>query len=239
MENNEIRIYSDESSHLGKTNNFMVIGAIWCNVREVRNFTDRIKLLREKHAIPRHWETKWIKVSGAKETYYQDLVRAFFSEEGVNFRAIIIPTKVLDHDLYKQTEDVFYYKAQYIMLKNIVEKLSERQKRTFRIFLDYKDAWSDIRSKGLAQYLKNTHNFTQNNFTCQPIRSNESIMIQMADFFTGAIASANNKPDSKVKAKQNIINLIEELSGQKLIAKTPYWVDKFNLFRWHDVEREK
>ena len=42
MENNEIRIYSDESSHLGKTNNFMVIGAIWCNVREVRNFTDRI-----------------------------------------------------------------------------------------------------------------------------------------------------------------------------------------------------
>ena len=236
MNIDEFRIYSDESSHLGKSSDFMIIGAIWCSVNEVRNFTDKIKLLREKHGIPRHWETKWTKISGAKEQYYLDLVRAFFNEEGVNYRAIIIPTEGLNHDLHKQTEDEFYYKAQYMMLKNVVEKLSTKERKIFRIFLDYKDAWSDTRSKKLAEYLKHTRNFTQNEFTCQPIRSDESIMIQMADFLTGAIASANNKPDTNVQAKRSVIDLMEELSGQKLTDKTPYGIDKFNLFRWHNTE---
>lgn len=239
MHNDVFRFYSDESSHLGKTSDYMVIGAIWCNENEVRNFTDRIKMLREKHGIPKHWETKWTKVSGAKEKYYLDLVRTFFGEEGVNYRAIVIPTAGLDHDLYGQTEDEFYYKAQYMMLKNVVEKLSSGESKMFRIFLDYKDTWSDTRSKKLAEYLKKTHNFTNNTFGCQPIRSDESTMIQMADFLTGAVASANNKPDTKVRAKQSVIGLVEELSGQKLTSKTPYGVDKFNLFRWHDAKEEK
>ena len=58
----------------------------------------------------------------------------------------------------------------------------------------------------------------------------------MADFLTGAIASANNKPDTNVQAKRSVIGLMEELSGQKLTDKTPYGIDKFNLFRWHNAE---
>lgn len=234
MDNNEFRIYADESSHLGGSA-FMVVGAIWCNKNEVLNFTDKIKMLKAKYTIPEKVEIKWSKISGSKEEYYKDLIKAFFSEEGVNFRAVVIPTKGLDHDLYNQTEDEFYYKAQYMMLKNIVKKLSMDGGKTFRIFLDYKDSWSDARSKKLANYLKNTKVLSKNEFSCQPVRSEQSIMIQMADLLTGAVASANNNPNKKVLAKQNIIKMIEENAGQRLTDKTPYGVDKLNVFRWHDA----
>ena len=235
MDNNEFRIYADESSHLGESP-FMVIGAIWCNKNEVRNFTDKIKMLKAKYGIPEKVEIKWSKISGSKEDYYTELIKIFFGEEGVNFRAIVIPTEGLDHELYSQTEDEFYYKAQYMMLKNVVSKLSANGEKIFRIFLDYKDSWSDTRSKKLADYLQSTRTLSKNIFSCQPVRSEQSVLIQMADLLTGAVASANNNPNKKVLAKQNVIKAIEEKAGQKLTDKTPYGVDKFNIFRWHDVD---
>lgn len=234
MDNNEFRIYADESSHLGESP-FMVIGAVWCNKNEVRNFTDKIKMLKAKYGIPEKVEIKWAKISGSKEDYYIELIKTFFGEEGVNFRAIVIPAEGLNHELYDQTEDEFYYKAQYMMLKNVVSKLSANGEKTFRIFLDYKDSWSDTRSKRLADYLQNTRTLSDNTFSCQPVRSEQSVLIQMADLLTGAVASANNNPNKKVLAKQNVIEAIEEKAGQKLTDKTPYGVDKFNIFRWHDV----
>lgn len=234
MKQEVICVYSDESCHLGQANEFMVVGAIWCERSEVRNFTDRVKLLRVKHGISTLWETKWTKISGAKKNYYLDFVRAFFDEEGVNFRAVVIPTKELKHEQYRQTEDEFYYKMQYMMLKNIVAKKSSHERKDFKIFLDYKDSWSDVHSKRLAEFLQNTKVFVGDTFYCQPVRSNESIMIQAADLFTGAVASANNNPQIRMQAKREVIDLIEELSNQKLTGKTPYGVDKFNLFRWHD-----
>lgn len=233
MDNNEFRIYSDESSHLGN-DAYMAIGAIWCNKNEVRNFSDKIKMIKFKHDIPEKVEIKWAKISGAKENYYRDLVKTFFGEEGINFRVVVIPTEGLKHDLFDQTEDDFYYKTQYMMLKNIVSKLCYGEKKDIRIFLDYKDSWSDTRSKKLADYLSKTKIFAGNTFSCQPVRSEQSLMIQMADLFTGAVASANNYPNKKVLAKRNIINLIEEYAEQKLTGKTPYGIDKFNIFRWHD-----
>lgn len=235
MDNNEFRIYADESSHLGESP-FMVIGAVWCNKNEVRNFTDKIKMLKAKYGIPEKVEIKWAKISGSKEDYYTELIKTFFGEEGVNFRAIVIPTEGLNHELYNQTEDEFYYKAQYMMLKNVVSKLSANSEKTFRIFLDYKDSWSDTRSKKLADYLQNTRTLSKNTFSCQPVRSEQSVLIQMADLLTGAVASANNNPNKKVLAKQNVIEAIEERAGQKLTDKTPYGVDKFNIFRWHDAD---
>ena len=235
MDNNEFRIYADESSHLGESP-FMVIGAVWCNKNEVRNFTDKVKMVKAKYGIPEKVEIKWAKISGSKEVFYIELIKTFFGEEGVNFRAIVIPTEGLNHELYNQTEDEFYYKAQYMMLKNVVSKLSANGKKTFRIFLDYKDSWSDTRSKRLADYLQNTRTLSDNTFSCQPVRSEQSVLIQMADLLTGAVASANNSPNKRVLAKQNVIEAIEKKAGQKLTDKTPYGVDKFNIFRWHDAD---
>ncbi len=213
----------------------MVLGAIWCDKEEVKGFTDKVKMLKDKHGMPRKWEIKWTKVSGAKRDYYLDLIRLFFSEEGLNFRAIVIPTEGLDHDLFHQTADEFYYKMQYTMLKNVVAK----NVADFRIYLDYKDAWSASRSKKLAEYLSNTQELAASNFTCQPIRSYESVLIQLSDLLIGAIASANNDVLSKVTTKQEIVQLLEELSGQKMTQQTPYGVDKFNIFKWHDFSEGK
>ena len=229
----EYSIYCDESCHLGQ-DEFMVIGAIWCDKMEVRNFTDRVKLLRTKHAVLNSRETKWTQISNSKKNYFLDLIRLFFSEEGVNFRCIVIPTAKLNHGQFNQSADDFYYKAQYIMLKNIVAK----RWATFKIFLDYKDAWSNVRGQRLAEYLNSTYVLRHSDFACQPVRSNESIMLQTADVLIGAVASKNNRPNTKVQAKKDVISLIEELSGQSLLHGTPYGVDKFNIFRWHDEGKE-
>ena len=181
--------------------------------------------------IPRKDEIKWAKVSNSRKEYYRDLIRLFFNDNDMRYRAIVINKKMLDHEKFEQTADDFYYKAQYLMIKNIVL----RNRALYKIYLDYKDAYSPSRCNNLKDYLTNTFALSNSLFYCQPIRSYESSLIQMADLITGAIAARNNGGNN-VAAKNELADLIEELSGQKLTDKTDARVEKFNIFRWHDGE---
>lgn len=223
-----INIYSDESHHLHNQGDMMVIGSVWCLDDAKRILTDKIALLKSQHQIAKHREIKWTKVSPAKKEYYESLIELFFKED-VNFRAIVVPTSTLRHADFNQSEDDFYYKMQYTMLANIV-----RKKAGFlRIYLDYKDTWSNVRSQRLVSYLERDTrlNNLQHKFTAQPIRSYENAAMQLADLLIGAVAYANNspKPDS---VKMELVAKIENLAGQKLTQQTPFGVDKFNIFMW-------
>lgn len=225
-----INVYSDESRHFSD-NQYMVIGSIWCDASAVKQFAGKIQMIRNKHNIPRKDEIKWAKISSSRKEFYFDLVKLFFSDDSVNYRAIIIHKAMLNHEKFNQTADDFYYKAQYYMIKNIVI----RNCADYRIYLDYKDAYSPAKCKELSGYLKRTFDLSCSNFFCQPIRSYESTLLQMADLITGAIAASNNG-GNKVQAKNEVAALIEEYAGQRLIDKTDRRVEKFNLFRWHDGE---
>lgn len=227
MENKYISIYSDESHHLKNQSGKMVIGAVWCSSASHSTIKDRLKLLKQTHNISPHREIKWTKISPAKLDYYKSIIELFFEQEAVNFRAVVVPKSRLRHGDFDQTEDEFYYKMQYIMLSNIVKKNSGNLK----IYLDYKDTWSNFRTKKLVDYLDNTASYDHHQFQAQPIRSTESVLMQLTDLLIGAVAYANNSGgDSGAKAE--IVKLIEEKSGQKLTQQTPFGIDKVNIFNW-------
>jgi hypothetical protein len=222
-----INIYADESRHLDPNDASMIIGALWLDKEYVKEFSDKIRLLRNKHGMPKTWEIKWAKVSDSKKEYYLDLLRLFFDDESVNYRAIIIPKEKLR---YGKCNGDFYYKAQYMMLANIT-----RQKfAKFKIYLDFKDSWSYTRSQELIKYLQIDRRNPSDQYSAQPIKSSESLILQLSDLITGAVGMANSGNSSKVRAKNEAVSLIEDLANQKLTVQTPYNVDKFNLFKWHE-----
>ncbi|MFZ2126052.1 MAG: DUF3800 domain-containing protein [Candidatus Microsaccharimonas sp.] len=231
-----INVYSDESRHLKNQGPYMVIGSIWCYSDYVDTVRDKIALVKRKHGIPPRREIKWTKVSNAKQQYYQDLIQLFFDDDNLNFRAIVVPTDQLRHDLFNQSPDEFYYKMQFSMLTNIIRK----REANFKIYLDYKDTWSYVKSQKLIAYLKRTTDFANRTFSAQPVRSYESSLLQLADLLIGAVAAKNGGRLSTGTAKNALIALIEENALQKLDMQTPYGVDKFNIFKWrpHEPQQE-
>lgn len=223
-----INIYSDESRHLSNQGPYMLVGSVWCYSEHTDSIRDKISLVKRKHGIPPRREIKWTKVSKAKISYYEDLIRLFFDEDELNFRATVIPKGQLRHDLFGQSVDEFYYKMQYVMLTNIIRK----RVGNFRIFLDYKDTWSYVKSQRLVEYLKQKTDFANRTFSAQPVRSYESSLLQIADLLIGAVAAKNAADVSSQSAKGKLIKLIEELSLQPLNVQTPYGVDKFNILMW-------
>lgn len=221
-----LNLYSDESRHTGSR--YMVIGSVWGNEECTSKFKDKVNLIKAQHDIPKQREIKWTKVSPAKLDYYKDLIKLFFNEDGLNFRSVIIPTEQLRHKDFNQTEDDFYYKMQYLTLSNISRK---HRSANYKIYLDFKDTWSNVRAKKLADYLTKDSQQNGCTFNAQPIRSYESVLLQLTDLLIGAVAYKANEGNSET-SKAALVNLIEVLSSQKLNQKSPYGVDKFNIFLW-------
>lgn len=229
-----IAVYADESSHLKGQGSTMVIGAIWCEAGYSQEVSGKIALLKRNHDISPHREIKWTKVSHSKIDYYKDLIKLFFEDERLNFRAVVIPTKDLDHDGFHQSPDEFYYKMQYTMLINLIR----RNKANFKIYLDYKDSWSNVRSKELVKYLQKRRDAGEQSFFAQPIRSYESPLIQLADLLIGAVGAKYNSTVVS-DAKKALIETIEQLASQDLTAQSPMGVNKFNIFKWRPKEALK
>ena len=87
----EYNIYCDESCHLEHDNqNYMVLGGIICEKSEKKKIKREILNIKKKYDISESTEIKWNKVSPAKLDYYKSLVKYFFNNEGLKFRAIVI-----------------------------------------------------------------------------------------------------------------------------------------------------
>lgn len=222
-------IYSDESSHINDGSSIMLLGAIWTDPETAKKLAANIKLVKLRHEVTIRREIKWTKVSIKKLEYYKELIDLFIDDDNINYRAVIVDKTTLDHEKYNHTHDDFYYIMQYYLVRNIAEKRSG----PFRIFLDYKDAWSNIRCKELSEYLKGTAKLSSKVFSTQPVRSHEVSALQMADLITGAVMYANKaRTDNDSVAKLELVKYIEDKVGQKLTLATPYEIEKFNIFIW-------
>ncbi len=227
--NGVTNVYADESSHTNDGSTTMVLGATWMDTETAASLSDRIKLIKLRHDISIYREIKWTKVSQNKLDYYKELIDIFFSTDGLNFRAVIVDKTKLDHTRFSQTSEDFYYKMQYYLIRNIAEKCLGK----IKIYLDYKDSWSGKRCHKLAEYLSHTTNLHTQGIAAQPVRSHESVAIQLADLIAGAVMYANkDRTDLDSKAKLELVRYIEERTGQSLGSETPYSVEKFNLFFW-------
>lgn len=223
-------VYIDESGHTDDpSSNTMVLGALWISIPQLSLFTDAIRTVKKKHDIASHREIKWTKVSPAKLDYYKELIDVFFAVEQVNYRAVVIDKSIVDYETYNKTRDDFYYSMTYILVRTIAEK----RYGDMHLFLDYKDAWSGIRTTKLASYLRNTGRLHNASLLAQPLRSHEVIGLQIADLFTGAVMYANRpQEEQKSDAKKELISYIEHSSGQKLTCGTPHSSEKINILMW-------
>ena len=226
----EYNVYCDESCYmLNKDGDYMVIGAIYCPKNKVKEITEYICNLKEKYKVKKHCELKWTKISKSKEELYDELLKYFFIEDDLKFRAIICDKKKLNHEYYHQTHDQWYHKMYYEMLKYIFNKPD-----CYNIYADIKDTYSYQNFQDVLHYLR-LKIIDENGRTIlkmQPIRSYESTLLQLTDIIIGAISYYYRKIDTN-QSKLKIIKTIKEKSIYGLNQSTPYMKDKFNIFIWN------
>lgn len=223
-------IYCDESCHLEHDNQkAMAIGAVWCPFDKKDAIFRRLREIKVEHGLKPDFELKWNKVSKGQINYYFDIVNYFFDNSDLHFRVLVVPNKAeLQHDLYGQTHDQFYYKMYFDMLKVLFEP-----DKAYNIYLDIKDTQGQCKVEKLHEYLcNNQYDFNKKIIQrVQQVRSHEVELVSLADFFIGAI-SYLHRGLSTSEAKLSIIKMIRKKSGYSLLAKTLYRETKFNVFIW-------
>lgn len=211
-------IYCDESCHLENDHKaFMFLGYISCAYPQVRLHTKRIKEIKADHNF--YAEIKWNKVNDTKLAFYIELLEYFFSND-LRFRAIGVDKSKVRCDAFGKTYDDLYYTMYYQLLYN---KIDFDYK--YNVYLDIKDTLSAYKVRKLHDILN--HRFPAFN-NVQNIRSEESLLLQLADFILGAISYNKNDVDKKSNAKRIIIDKIRKHSGSNIDATT--YNDKLNLF---------
>ena len=229
-------IYCDESCHLEKDHiQVMVLGAIWCPLEKIRNINEKIREIKKSHGMKPDFEVKWKKVSPAKKQFYRDLIEYFFNDDDLHFRALIVPDKSkLRHEDFGHTHDDWYFKMYFEMLKVIFDPNAR-----YRIYLDIKDTRSSSKIEKLHNVLCNSlYDFSYQIIErVQTVRSHEVEILQLTDLLIGAVSYANRELITS-ETKLELINLIREHSNYSLMKTTLLREDKFNLFKWHALERQ-
>ena len=225
----DINIYCDESNHLEADGiSTMVLGAIYAPVEKVRSANVRIREIKEKHNIKPTTEIKWIKVSKNKIAFYLDVIDYFFDNDDLHFRAIIVNKDSLDHKLFKQTHDEFYYKIYFELLSKILDPQNK-----YFIYPDIKDTQGSQKVKKLREVLcNNMYDFDGTIIQrIQQVRSDEVEVLQLADLLIGAMQFLN-RTDVKSEAKKTIIERMKARSGYDLLKSTLVREPKTNIFYW-------
>ena len=232
--NDIINIYCDESCHLERDHiSVMVIGAVWCQSSAVRDITFNLKNIKKKHGLSNNFETKWVKVSPAKLAFYSELIDYFFSCDRLYFRAVVIQDKgKLNHEVFMQDHDLWYYKMFFVLLKQIFDSKSR-----YHVYLDIKDTRSQEKMKKLHEVLcNNLYDFDKSIIErIQHVRSNEVEILQLTDLLIGSLAYQHRNLITS-KAKLSLIRKVKERSGLSLMQTTLPRAEKFNLLIWNPRE---
>ncbi len=230
-------VYCDESCHLEHDHQpVMVLGAIWCPLEKVKEISIAIRNIKKKHGLSPSFEIKWTKVSPAKQDFYLDLVNFFFDNVDLHFRALIVADKSkLQHELYGQDHDTWYYKMYFDMLKVILDPVA-----CYRIYLDIKDTQSANKIAKLHDVLcNNMYDFQRQIIEwVQMVRSHESEVLQLADLLIGSISYANRGLVSN-SAKVALVNKMRERSSYSLTKTNLLRENKVNLFVWNATEKQE
>jgi hypothetical protein len=216
--NKTFNIYCDESCHIENDHKaFMFLGSVSTAYNQMRLHTDKINELKQKHHF--YAEIKWTSVSMSKLHFYSELIDYFFATD-LKFRAIGVEKTRINNDAFGQTFDDFYYKMYYQLLNHKINSCY-----SYNVYLDIKDSLSACKVRKLREILNAKYGVFRN---IQNIRSNESLLIQLADFLMGAISYYKNNTEKKNVAKVQLIERIIKKSGCDF-DKTNY-SDKLNLF---------
>ncbi len=220
-------IYCDETCHLPYDHqSAMGLGAVWCERADASALSQAILALKAQHKAL--GELKWTKVSPARLPFYLALVDWFFSEPRAYYRGLAVQHKErLNHTMFNDDQaDVFYYKMQFSLINRILSPDG-----CYAIYLDVKDTQSRKHVRKLRDVLcNNAYDFTGEMVqSAQNIHSHESALMQLCDFFTGALGYRHRDLKSSV-AKNAVIHAIEQHLGRSLLTSSSVTERKFNVF---------
>lgn len=218
--NKTFNIYCDESCHIEHDHkNFSLLGSVSSAYNQVKRHAERIKYIKEKHHF--YGEIKWTKVSSSQAQFYKDLLDYFFDTD-LQFRAVVVNKSKINNQNYNQDYDTFYYKMYYYLLNH-----NKNSQYSYNVYLDIKDTLSAHKVNTLKEILNVKYGVFR---TVQNIRSHESVLMQLADFITGALSYNLNNSDKKVVAKNQIIERIKQHTNQNLVNSSNWSDFKMNLF---------
>ena len=217
-------VYCDESCVEAlfdkESHKYAVIGGVWIPSESRSELKIALNKIKEKYNLL--GEMKWQKISPSTIDMYKEIIATFFTSDNIRFRAICINSAILDHNKFNQGSGEFgFYKFYYLLIQQWLVN-----DNTYNIFVDYKVNGNRHRVKDLGNILQKTTMATVKQI--QSLPSHESILIQLADILSGAVASAHNNENTS-EAKLAIRSLIEEYLGHKITG-TSRLEQKFNIF---------
>lgn len=225
----EFNVYCDESCHLqSNDSNYMVLGAVYCSKDKIKKTNEYLNFLKQNCNFSKNFEMKWNKIDKKNLKLYLDVINYFFENDSLKFRAIIIDKTILDHKKYNQTENEFYHKLYYDMLKYIITPGN-----SYNIYPDIKDTNSYYSHQILLKFLRRNIGDLNGKtiHKVQPIRSYESQIIQITDILIGALTYYYRKLE-KNEAKRKIVDEIKKKYGRSLETTSYYNYTKFNILVW-------
>ena len=227
---NTINIYCDESCHLlHDVSPIMVLGALSCPASKARDVADRLRSIKQKHGLKPLFETKWVKVSPGKYSFYKETIDYFFNDVDIGYRAWVVPDKSqLDIDRFGQDHDSWYYKMYFKLLEPLIAP-----DRIYRIYVDKKDTQGGEKVLRLRDELCNSmfdfdHTILER---IQIVHSHEIEAIQLCDLLTGIVAYANRQLQTS-DAKRNLVRHVEMCTERSLLKNTLIREPKLNVYHW-------
>lgn len=230
MVKEEINIYCDESCYLENDHiNIMGIGCVWCRKKDLYQINLDIKNIKIKYGLKSLAEIKWSLISNINSKMYNEIINYFFNNDKLFYRGYFVFKEQLDHSKYHQTHEDFYYKSYFGLLNNIFNR-----DNCFNVYIDIKDHHTYTKSKKLYEVCCNAnYDFSHEIINkIQPIRSEESQLLQLADILTGSICYYNRNDKERLtnKGKKDLVEVIKRTSNLSLTKKTYPSEKKFNLF---------
>lgn len=224
----KFEVYCDESrpdlfASSASSAAFMVIGSLWLAGDDRGEFKNAIHNLRDAHRVG--GEFKWQKVSPSRLRFYEELIEWFFSTgDRLRFRCIAVERAKLDLIQYHQSnQELGFYKFYYQLLHHWIMDFNE-----YAVFCDAKKNRDPARLHMLQRCLGYA-NLSSTVAAVQAIRSEESVLIQLADVLTGMAAARLNGVLRDGGSKQHLAHLAESHLRQS-IGHTPRTERKFNVF---------
>lgn len=221
-------VFCDESCHLQYDNsNVMCLGCIVVPNEFFAEYKESIKQIKRKYGILH--EIKWNTISVTHLDMYKEIINFFFRSE-MMFRCVLIKNKrnIAAHTLNRQEYNDFYFSMVERLIRFTIQH-NGGENGAFRVFLDLKDSHGMTKlsaiEKRISGQLTNGNQMTH----LQNIRSHESVFIQLADIFIGAVAYISRDLNTS-NAKIQIAKQIEDLSGYNLDEGTEPGDSKFSIY---------
>lgn len=223
-------VYVDESGHLEHdTTDVALFGCVWVPMDRTREVAERLREIKQRHGLKPTFETKFTKVSPAKERFYLDTLDYFFDDDDLRFRALVVRSKQqLNHTAFGQSHDEWYFKMLYQLLFNVVDNTDR-----YNVYLDVKDTRSADRTRKLLEILKTAQADREEMRIqkLQVVRSSEVEVLQLADLLIGIVGYANRVHPGST-AKHALVERMQKRSRYSLKKTTPLREQKTNLFFW-------